>query len=541
MLFIFHGGCMNLRWPDKIIFREKLLQVEEKNCRICGSVLRNRSIRIHRINTFNGPVKLICRLAQCSNQHCLHHTQLISPETENAITMPHWTIDWELFLWIGYRRYKRDWSIPQILYELQDSYQISISENRFARYLKKYEIMVASRHSDLNLWKEEYSDCRDVILSIDGLQPEKGHETVYVVRELRKNRVWFAEILISSSNDEIRKLIQSAKSLAKQLDKKIIGWVSDKQDAFVTMIAQECRGTPHRYCKNHFLRDLAEEVSSLDSTAKVQMRRKVRGLREIEKSLLSELEMAKSRSDPPYTPEQLGNSAQIVFDYCSAIRGILNNNRGGPLEPAGMKMAFALEEFDESIQWCLNHKETTISPKLKQLSGCIQRGLSIYNEDKERIQNYMSQINKVNTTLKIGDGWVQNRSLKFNRLRLNFEKSDDIIENNMAKLMKRFKPGLFLGRHDKKIPDDNLDLERWFRNPKGHERRIHGHKHAGTRIIRDGSTLLLALDAHLFRSEPFTHNDLMPYINAVPPENQQQAMHRSQVMTKATSKKKDHF
>jgi hypothetical protein len=35
-----------------------------------------------------------------------------------------------------------------------------------------------------------------VILAIDGLQPEKGHETLYVVRELVKKRVWFAEAVV---------------------------------------------------------------------------------------------------------------------------------------------------------------------------------------------------------------------------------------------------------------------------------------------------------------------------------------------------------
>ena len=43
---------------------------------------------------------------------------------------------------------------------------------------------------------------------------------------------------------------------------------------------------------------------------------------------------------------------------------------------------------------------------------------------------------------------------------------------------------------------DNLDLERWFRLPKGHERRIHGHRHAGVRIVQEGPTLVHALDAH---------------------------------------------
>ncbi len=56
-------------------------------------------------------------------------------------------------------------------------------------------------------------------------------------------------------------------------------WVSDKQDAFVTGIAAVFPGVPHRYCANHFLRDLAKPVLEADSHAKVQMRQKVRGFR----------------------------------------------------------------------------------------------------------------------------------------------------------------------------------------------------------------------------------------------------------------------
>ena len=68
---------------------------------------------------------------------------------------------------------------------------------------------------------------------------------------------------------------------------KTVGlWISDKQDAFVTGIAAEFPGVPHRYCDNHFLRDLAKPVLEVDSHAKVQMRRKVRGLRKIEQAVL---------------------------------------------------------------------------------------------------------------------------------------------------------------------------------------------------------------------------------------------------------------
>lgn len=88
---------------------------------------------------------------------------------------------------------------------------------------------------------------------------------------------------------------------------------------------------------------------------------------------------------------------------------------------------------------------------------------------------------------------------------------------------------------------DNLDLERWFRNPKGHERRIHGRAHAGVRIVQEGPTLLLALDAHGEHPEPFRPADLQPYANARAPLCQDEAIHRRKIMRKARSRKKRGF
>ena len=98
--------------------------------------------------------------------------------------------------------------------------------------------------------------------------------------------MWFAEPLISATADEVRCLIAQAKEWATSLNKTVSLWISDKQDAFVTGIAAEFPGVPHRYCDNHFLRDLAKPVLEADSHAKVQMRHKVRGLRKIEQAVL---------------------------------------------------------------------------------------------------------------------------------------------------------------------------------------------------------------------------------------------------------------
>src|SRR5947199_1852082 len=164
--------------------------------------------------------------------------------------------------------------------------------------------MVAARPQDQALLAGHYEDIDRLVLTIDGLQPEKGHETLSVVRELTQKRVWFAEALISATHDEVQRLIAQAKAWASSLNKTVALWVSDKQDAFVTGIAAEFPGVPHRYCANHFLRDLAKPVLEADSHAKVQMRKEVRGLRGIEQSVLSHRrDSAPAASQPAPEPE----------------------------------------------------------------------------------------------------------------------------------------------------------------------------------------------------------------------------------------------
>ena len=151
--------------------------------------------------------------------------------------------------------------------------------------------------------RRQYEGVDDIILTIDGLQPEKGHETLYVVRELTQKRVWFAEPLLSATAPEVQRLIAQAKQWAEILGKRVILWVSDKQDAFVTGIAAEFPEVPHRYCDNHFLRDAAQPVLDADSHAKVQMRKKVRGLRGIERSVLKQQRRQRIKEESQALPQ----------------------------------------------------------------------------------------------------------------------------------------------------------------------------------------------------------------------------------------------
>jgi hypothetical protein len=360
-------GRMPYAWPETTDFAFWELDVLNRDCPACGRMMYVCDHRYRHIHTLEGPVELVCKLNHCPDPACPGHSHTKSPELEITIALPKWAIGWDVLCWIGHRRCSRHWSISQIQGELWDDYGIRLSDDSIARYIRHYQVMLAARQQDPEALRRHYESVAEIILSIDGIQPEKGHETLYVVRELTQKRVWFAEPLISATADEVRRLIVQAKQWAESLGTPVTLWLSDRQDAFVTGIAAEFPDVPHRYCANHFLRDVAKPVLEADSHAKVAMRKKVRGRRRIEQAVLkrqgveqservaqgdpeAETPVLETPADAPAVAPDADSADTVVLDYCAAVRGILNDDQGGPLHPPGVRMAEALSEVRESIE-----------------------------------------------------------------------------------------------------------------------------------------------------------------------------------------------
>jgi hypothetical protein len=175
---------------------------------------------------------------------------------------------------------------------------------------------------------------------------------------------------------------------------------------------------------------------------------------------------------------------------------------------------------------------------LRQLAGCIDRGLAAVADEQETIRGHVEEVAKIAATLDEKSGTRANRRTRVGRLQKRLASSGDAMRVQMAVVMAAFAVGLFAGGGKLRgLPMDNLDLERWFRLPKGHERRINGRRHAGVRLVQEGATLMPVLDAHR-EGSIFTPGQLSGYRNAEPPADEQEALVRRKVMRKARSKKK---
>jgi hypothetical protein len=168
----------------------------------------------------------------------------------------------------------------------------------------------------------------------------------------------------------------------------------------------------------------------------------------------------------------------------------------------------------------------------------MDRGRALAREPLAHVGRYAKDLQAVDDTLKPHTNVTgEERETQCIVLRQQWQSSADPIEPHFAKMMRRFEPGVFVGGEAADVPADHVALERWFTGPKGHERRMHGRRHAGVRIVRQGPTLMLALDAQGHHDGPLTVDDLEPYGHARVPASQQEALERGKILRKARSRK----
>jgi hypothetical protein len=184
-----------------------------------------------------------------------------------------------------------------------------------------------------------------VILAIDGLQPDVGHEVLWVLRDVRSGAVLLARSLLSASEgdlapllDEVRQALSASaeNGVAENASSviPILGVVSDGQHAIRRAVARALPGIPHQLCQFHYLREAARPIFEADRHAKKELKKRVRGVRPIERELEG----------------QTGAEAEAVRGYCLAIRSALTDDGRPPLAASGLKLKERLETIATSLE-----------------------------------------------------------------------------------------------------------------------------------------------------------------------------------------------
>jgi len=253
---------------------------------------------------------------ECPRYHVAYR-----PEEEGRWALPHGEFGLEVIALIGSFRFREHRSVPEMHRALL-ARGVSITERSVTNLMQRYEELVALRVTDHERIKARLQKQGRVILAIDGLQPDVGHEVLWVVRDCLSEEILLARPRLRSSQGDLTTLLTEVKEQLKQLEVAVTGVISDGQETIGSAVAFVFPKVPHQLCQFHYLKDAVDPLYEADRHAKTQLKTHVRGVRPLERAL-------EERSDP---------EAEAIRGYCLAVRSALTDDGRPPLEASGLKL-----------------------------------------------------------------------------------------------------------------------------------------------------------------------------------------------------------
>jgi hypothetical protein len=125
-------------------------------------------------------------------------------------------------------------------------------------------------------------------------------------------------------------LIEEVRSLGLP----IVGVISDKQESSCLAVEPKRPLVPHQLGHVHDLKDVAQPVCEADRQVKKELKKQIRGIRAIARQAVQSSTQA----------------ANMVADYCLAIRTVMRDEGKYPLEPPGVQLYQKLPLMAASVE-----------------------------------------------------------------------------------------------------------------------------------------------------------------------------------------------
>jgi hypothetical protein len=309
--------------------RERVLAPIRQDCPGCGGHMRLRYENRRTLATLSGAVRLRLRIRRCERQGCPRFHIPYRPEAEGALALPQHEFGLDVIALVGLLRHRDHRSVPEIHGALRGR-GIDIAERSVANLLDRYDELLATALTGVRRLRRALKGQRGVILALDGLQPDVGHEVLWVVRDCLSGEVLLARSLLSGRGVDLEPLLRE---VTEAVGVPVLGVVSDGQTSVRRAVERALPGVPHQLCQFHFLREAAHPVFGADRHAKVALKAEVRGVRPIERAL-------EGREDP---------AAEVARGYCAAVRSAITDDGRPPLAASGLKLKARLEAVADSL------------------------------------------------------------------------------------------------------------------------------------------------------------------------------------------------
>jgi hypothetical protein len=231
---------------------------------------------------------------------------------------------------VGTLRYAQHRSLPEIHQHLRQR-GVAIAPRTVNHLLERYDELLTLALTDTTRLQRITQSQGRVLLALDGLQPDVGHEVLWVLRDCLSGEVLLARRLLSATQADLAVLLRMVQQTVQV---PIVGVIADGQLSLRGAVAEVFPEVPHQLCHFHYLREAAKPIYEADRHAKKALQKRVRGVRPIERRL-------EGRSDP---------ETEVIRGYCAAVRSALPAAGRPPLEASGLKLHDRLSAIAASLE-----------------------------------------------------------------------------------------------------------------------------------------------------------------------------------------------
>jgi len=315
---------------------------ERRVCPTCGTVLKRHHVlwRKHLV-LLSGPTYVTswgycCPNAGCANSGAIHRSAIAE-----QLHLGRGQFGRAVVVQIGYWRFWQHLTVSEIHARLVNALHLPICERAVLNLLGDFlALLRAAQPAKLVALAPELAEHKGLIISIDGMQPEKGNLCLYVLRDPRLSVTYLAESLEDSGAAALQKaLLEPLRALAEQWALPVLGVVSDAQESIRLAVQAALPGVPHQCCHFHCLRDAGALTFEADRSMKTALKQRLRSsLGYLKRSI------AKLPDDDRWRP--------VLADYALAIQTTLLEGGVAPFALGGVRVFDDLSALAASLRRC---------------------------------------------------------------------------------------------------------------------------------------------------------------------------------------------
>jgi hypothetical protein len=235
----------------------------EHTCAQCGRTLRQvKTLSKRTVVTLAEVIKVTHVGYRCPDGQCPGYQRTYRSLAADALALPGFTYGLDIVLLVGRLHLGKHQTVDEVHEELLERLAplgVKISRREILYLFEAYCTLLraSSEAKDDVEWLAQVEKNGGIIVSVDGIQPEKGNETVYLVRDALTGRVLAAEQVNSSETAAMKALLAPVVALGV----KVLGTISDAQESELLALQQLWPEVPHQVCQFHALRDASKSAA----------------------------------------------------------------------------------------------------------------------------------------------------------------------------------------------------------------------------------------------------------------------------------------